>query len=276
MFKGLDRPPTPLSFTQRRAEVVAAFLSNLTGDVEIETTDSLVSFSSTSLGHRLAVSREIPAFQHPLGRLDGQEHEIIHADLKTLLNAITILGAILPATSDRLDLRVRGRGPDASIRLSTPGDESRNSSDEFPIIRGLTHAGGAPEGSPGPSDKPATDMMFALNHRMMRKILNGMECVTVTGRYYQPQRLLHLEAAVLDQQHCIRSVYLAVQNIPADGPGQPTSLAPGEHPIGVDPSELGGRRERPANDPVSSLPLSPGISVPVVERVTNSGASLAD
>ena len=245
VVKGLDRPPVPLSFTQQKAELVARFLGRLTGDVEVEVTDSLMIFSCPTAGHRFLVGRELVVFDNPIARLHGKEHEIIRVDLKTILNAIDLLGAILPTDDNRLDLRVRGRAEIASIRISTPGDESRNSRDEFTIIRSFSDpsraAGGSSrpgdpcghaEVSPVPSEAPIADTTFAFDRHLMRQSLNWLKCVSLTGRYYRRQSLLHLEAQVTEQRQVVRSVYLAVQDLSADGSGQTTSPPAADPPIG--------------------------------------------
>lgn len=210
---GLPRPPFYLSFKQKNARAVAGFLGQIEGNVRVMVDDRHYIFESVQSGHKILVLGESVQFPNLLRNLVGKETESWKVDNKTILSGVQILSALLPAEADRLNLRVRGLAADASLRLSTIGDDRRNSNDEFAIIRRFwkLEAGQLVERVFETDQIPSS--WIAVNCRVFQEVLGQMEGTTMDVKFYSPQKLLYLEDEKGEEGDILKSLLLTIQPI---------------------------------------------------------------
>jgi hypothetical protein len=168
-IEGMPCPPVDMSFKQKTMKSVVAFLSALEGEVYITISGGKYIFECPTRHHRLIVSGE--SLNHPssIKGLEGQVSGIIKFDGKTLLTGVSQLNILLPAEADRLSVTVMGSRENAVMRVTTLGDESEKSWEEFPIIR--------------ESDEE-DDINFVVNCRVFESCLSEVGGVILEGRCY--------------------------------------------------------------------------------------------
>jgi hypothetical protein len=209
---GLPRPQHMMSFKQKNAKAVAIFLKQLEGDVKITIDDRHYTFECVNHGHKLLVLGESVQFPTAMASLEGKQTESYKIDTKTLLSGVTILATLLPAEADRLNLRFKGTTETASLRLSTIGDDTRNSTDEFPIIRKLYETnGGAAVEIQNPAEASVT--WIAINARIFQEVLNQMDGTTMEANYYGRHKLLYMQDEKGEDTEITRSLLVTVQPI---------------------------------------------------------------
>jgi hypothetical protein len=208
----------PLSFKSKTAKAIADFLRHLTDTVRI-TIDSLhYTFECPHHGHKLVVSGENVTFPNMMRNIKGMEAEIFKVDSKMLQSGVAILSALLPAEADRLNLEIKGSGDNASLRLSTLGDDSHNSNDEFTVLRTL-FTGPQADGEERPKWEPTAEnpepptTYLAVNCRNLLEVLNQMEGTTLTARWFDNLKLLYLEDEKTEETDIVKSILLTAQNL---------------------------------------------------------------
>lgn len=235
---GLPRQPMMLSFKQKNAKAVAIFLKQLEGDVKITVDDRHYTFECANHGHKILVLGETVQFPGAMRSLEGKQTETYKVDTKTLLSGVTILATLLPAEADRLNLRFKGSAENASLRLSTIGDDNRNSNDEFPIIRKLwsNESGTLTDVTAQQGD--ATDSWIAVNARIFQEVLNQMEGITMDATYYGRMKLLYLQDEKGEDSEITRSLLVTVQPISEEEAArEPEPVPAAEAPPAAPPAE---------------------------------------
>jgi hypothetical protein len=226
-----------MSFKQKNAKAVSAFLKQLEGDVQITIDDKHYTFECTLYHHKITVLGEPYLFMAPLRNIQGQETETYKMDTKMILSGVTILSTLLPAEADRLNLRFKGIGETASLRLSTNGDETRNSNDEFPIIRRLIQTGtdGLPTDAGTPEIVP--DLWIAVNCRIFQEVLNQMEGTSLDAAYYQRYKMIYLKDEVGEANEMVRSLLVTVQPISEEEAAAELETKPADAPASAAQAE---------------------------------------
>jgi DNA polymerase III sliding clamp (beta) subunit (PCNA family) len=248
----LTAPPVGISFKQKTAKSVVAFLSSLGDDVKITVDSSHYTFECPLSGHKLIVSAEAAMFPQTFQNLEGKEDEILKIDNKTITSGVSILSTLLPTDTDRLNVRIKGLGSNASIRLSTLGDDNKNSNDEFPILRTVMVRG--EDGVPAPLEPGGplpSDTFIAANVRVLQEALSQMDGVTLEARYYTRMRLLYIEDEKTGDLEIVRSIILNVQNITSEDEPAPDIETPA--PVSTPTPEPEPALATSAATPVSAI-----------------------
>lgn len=213
--KGLSAPPVTMNLNRQAAGALKAFLTRVGGDVEVAASGTIYSFTSLQLGHRLLLLGGTTEFQGKLDDINDPDAETWKIDLQALLNSLAILGSVIPARANRVDVLVRGQGEVASIRLTTPGTEEIRSTDEFAIIR--KHV----DPATGEESNQPPDTAFMINCRTFLWALSRLKAVTLEVKYFPGRRLLLFgEADQGSGEGPVRSLLLTVQKPKGSGPNQ--------------------------------------------------------
>jgi hypothetical protein len=134
-----------------------------------------------------------------------------------MLSAVEILSALLPGEVDRLNIRIIGKGEDSSLRVATLGDETRNSNDEFPILRKFWGPGEAPGTSvEQEAADPPPETWVAVNCKVFQEVLRQMDGTTLDAKFYGRMKLLYLEDERGEEGEIGRSLLLTIQPITAE------------------------------------------------------------
>lgn len=175
--QGLPVPLVPMSFTQRSAKALGAFLGALTGDVQITVSEKHYYFECPTHHHRLIIARETASFREP-DACGGSETEIVKVDGPRLLSGVLALEPLLPKDAYRLLFEVYGSGENAVVKISTGLEDSKSSQDEVPAIRELNGT---------------TSTWFSVNNKFLAQALREMDGVNLTLKYYHKDKLLYIE-----------------------------------------------------------------------------------
>lgn len=203
--RGVPAAPGVVSGKQRVVRAIAAFLAALGDQVEVTrleiTKDKDVRvlniFACPVNGHRLIVVGESVSFPTVMQDLEGCAADIFKFDGRSLRQGVAVLNPLLPAEADRLFLRIRGEREDSYLTLSTLADETKGSSDEFPIIRDHVI-------------DPGSEIRVSIHHKVFEHMLNQMEGVILEGRYYPGKRRLYIEDEQAQQGDSVRAVQVSV------------------------------------------------------------------
>lgn len=207
-IKGLPAPLVNMSFSQKTAKAVIAFLNAIEGDVQVSYDGNHYIFECPDSFNKITVPVESVVFPSPKD-LEGQETEIIKLDGPKLLSSISILSALLPSDSNRLLLDIKGSQEDSYLKLSTLDDDAKNSSDELPVIRDKFDLD---------ENNLPKETRISVNYAVFESALKEMNGVILEGRYYHSEKLIHLEDERLNEGDTIRIAMIPIQRASAGSP----------------------------------------------------------
>jgi hypothetical protein len=209
----VERLPKPLkmmSFKQRNARAIAAFLRKLVGDVKITIDDRHYTFTCVTHGHQIQVMEETASFPDLIKNLEKQLTETYKIDNKTINSCVSILGTVLTTDMDRLNMRFRGKANNASLRMSTMGDDSKNSNDEFPLIRKYWKY--ETELKDITEESEAADTWLSINAKVLQEAIAHMEGTYLDCHYYKKMKMLYIQDEVGNNEtDIVRSILVTVQ-----------------------------------------------------------------
>jgi hypothetical protein len=197
---GLPPSPVALSFRQKVARAIIAFLKTAEDEVSIRIDGNVCHFEIPEVFRRLTVATDTATFLRPRD-LSGRETDVLKIDGSRLRSGVSLLKSLLPLDMNQLLVNIEGDHDNAVMSLTTSADEKQQSRDSVPIIRDFYNP-----------ENPLT--RFSINQKVLESALKEMSGSILEVRYYGPhERILHLEDERLSHTDVIRTAMITVQDL---------------------------------------------------------------
>ena len=212
--EGLPSPPTVMSYSRPSAEVLAAFLAELGGAVQVEISKPFHRFTCPNVGHELHLLSKDGA-PPPWPQPDDEDYEEILIDRRSFTRDALIARVCLPKHADRLEVLIRGDAENASLRLSTPDFDGAGTPGSFGTrgsfylrdvirdVRPLIHRPG--------EEREAPDSRFSVLADHLCTALERMKGETLRLVYYGRLTLLRIDDAAEGPGETKRSAFLSIR-----------------------------------------------------------------